>query len=182
MRIVLFGAPGVGKGTQAVKLRDQLEVPHLSTGDMLRAARAEGTPLGVEAGKFMDQGKLVGDALVLKIVEDRLAQPDCQEGFILDGFPRTEIQAKTLDRWLEQHGVPLNCVIKIAVDRDIILERLSQRGRTDDEAAVVAERLEQYERLTKPLIHYYAERGVMYEVDGVGTPNEVFQRLLSVCQ
>ncbi|MAT71830.1 MAG: adenylate kinase [Planctomycetaceae bacterium] len=182
MRIVLFGAPGVGKGTQAVRLCERLGVPHLSTGDMLRAARREGTPLGIEAGIYMDQGKLAPDALVLQIVEDRLEQPDCRQGFVLDGFPRTEPQAVALDEWLAEHGTPVDRVVQIVVAREVILERLSKRGRTDDDQDVIAKRLEQYERLTEPLIHYYTARGVMHAVDGLGTPDEVFERLVALCQ
>ncbi|MCA9236403.1 MAG: adenylate kinase [Planctomycetales bacterium] len=180
MRTVLFGAPGVGKGTQAVRLSHLLKVPHLSTGDMLRVARAEGTPLGIDAGGYMDQGKLVPDALVLKIVEDRLQQDDCRRGFILDGFPRTEHQAVTLDEWLAANDAPLDRVIQIVVDKELILQRLSKRGRTDDDAAVIARRLEQYDQLTRPLIHYYSEHGIMCAVDGVGTPDEVFDRLAAL--
>ena len=182
MRIVLFGAPGVGKGTQAVRLCKHFASPHLSTGDMLRSARTAGTPDGIEAGVHMDDGRLVPDALVLRVVEQRLQQPDCQEGFILDGFPRTEPQAETLDRWLEKQGRPLACVVQIAVDRDMILERLSKRGRSDDDQRVIARRLDQYEQLTRPLVNYYNQRGLMRYVDGIGSPDEVFERLLKECR
>ena len=182
MRIVLFGAPGVGKGTQAVRLSQHLQVPHLSTGDMLRAARAAGTPDGVEAGVHMDEGRLVGDALVLRIVEQRLDQGDCGKGFILDGFPRTEPQAETLDDWLEEHGTPLKAVVQIVVGREVILERLSKRGRTDDDGRVVARRLDQYELITRPLVEYYEQRGLMRYVDGIGTPDQVFERMLAECR
>ncbi|MBX3425880.1 MAG: adenylate kinase [Pirellulales bacterium] len=181
MRIVLFGAPGVGKGTQAVRLSQRLSVPHLSTGDMLRTARAEGTADGVEAGAHMDEGRLVPDALVLRIVEARLAHGDCGGGFILDGFPRTEPQAETLDEWLADQGLPLDGVVQIVVGKEVILERLSLRGRSDDDVRVIERRLDQYEQLTRPLIEYYEHRGIMRYVDGIGTPDEVFQRLLREC-
>lgn len=127
MNIVLLGAPGAGKGTQAEKIIEEYGVAHISTGDILRKAVAEGTPLGVEAKRYMDAGELVPDAVVIGLVKSRLAEPDTQTGFILDGFPRTEAQAEALDRELSEIGRPLDIALNIDVDRDVIVNRLTAR-------------------------------------------------------
>jgi adenylate kinase len=177
MRIVFLGPPGCGKGTQAQRLKDELGVVHLSTGDMLREARADGTPLGIQAAKFAEAGKLVPDDVVLGIVMDRLAQKDCLSGCLFDGFPRTLAQAEALDTVLAERQMPLDLVLAFEVPDEQIFERLSSRGRTDDRPETVRERLQQYQELTAPLLVYYARRGVLRSIDGLGTMDEVYARV-----
>jgi adenylate kinase len=178
MRIVLIGPPGAGKGTQAAKLIERLQIPHLSTGDMLREAIRHGTELGERAAPYMKAGQLVPDELVHQLVLDRISQPDCQGGYLLDGFPRTAAQAKMLDQLLDECGQSLDVAIKINVDREILLDRLAGRGRHDDDALIVAQRLQQYEELTEPMAAYYRSRGKLREIDGIGTKEEVFDRIM----
>lgn len=178
MRIVFIGPPGAGKGTQSVRLAEKLQVPHLSTGDLLRAAVRQATPIGKQAEEFMQTGRLVPDDLVREILVARVEESDCKAGYILDGFPRTEFQAETLDEMLAEHGKPLNLAIEIRVEELVLLARLSDRGRDDDQQDVIKKRLQQYNDLTRPLLEYYQQRNVLHVIDGHGTPDEVFDRIV----
>jgi len=180
-RILLLGAPGAGKGTQAALLIERLGVPHVSTGDMLRAAVAEGSEVGLEAKAIMDAGKLVSDEIVIAIAEERLGQPDALQGFILDGFPRTLAQAEALDATLEKLGTPLECCLAVTVDTEAVVQRLLKRaeieGRADDNEETIRKRMRVYDEQTAPLLRYYGERGVLVEVDGMGSVEEVSKRI-----
>ena len=183
MRIVLLGAPGSGKGTQAARLKAELGVAHISTGDLLRAAVKAGTPLGLRAKAVMDGGHLVSDEIVLGMLEERLALPDTKGGFILDGYPRNLAQADALDRLLKRIGQPLDAVLKLNVpDADIVKRteiRFRAEGRVDDDPDTVRRRLQVYAEQTAPVADYYAQRGLLAEVDGVGAIEEIFARLLA---
>ena len=183
MRIVLLGAPGSGKGTQAARLKAELEIAHISTGDLLRAAVKAGTPLGLRAKAVMDAGQLVSDEIVLAMLEERLAALDTKGGFILDGYPRNLAQADALDQLLKRIGQPLDAVLKLNVpDADIIKRteiRFKAEGRADDNPDTVRRRLEVYAQQTAPVADYYAQRGLLAEVNGVGAIDEIFARLLA---
>lgn len=173
MRLVMLGPPGAGKGTQAFELSQILAIPQLSTGDMLRAAVAEGTAVGRHAAEIMAQGDLVPDPLVLEVIAERIAQPDARRGFILDGFPRTVGQAESLDKILNGHK--LNCVLELKVDERQLLHRILGRAkqalangeavRTDDNEDALGARLMAYVNQTKPLTDYYRARGLLRTVD-----------------
>lgn len=184
MRIVLLGAPGSGKGTQAALLMEKLELPHISTGDLLRTAVKNATPLGIKAKEAMDLGNLVSDDLMLGLIEERLGQDDAARGFLLDGYPRNVSQANSLDELLERIGQPVDEAIQIDVDSELIVERIAKRaaeeGRSDDTEEVVRNRLNVYEEQTAPVVSYYAEKGVLSRVLGVGSVEEVLQRILGV--
>lgn len=182
MRIVFLGPPGAGKGTQSARVADRFAVTHLSTGEMLREACRIQTPLGRRATEYMNSGRLVPDDLVHALVAERLAEPDCQRGYLLDGFPRTLTQAEGLDELLVEHGSGLDVVIDLEVSQEVLVDRLSGRGREDDSEEVVRERLRQYDKLTKPLTDYYRGRGILRAVDGVGTTDEVFARIVAEVQ
>ena len=181
MRLVLLGAPGSGKGTQAGRLKAELGVPHISTGDMLRAAVAAGTPLGVKAKAVMDAGQLVSDDILLGMLEERLAQDDARHGFILDGYPRNLAQASALDELLAKLGQPLDAVIKLEVPNEAIVERCELRfaaeGRADDNPDTVRRRLGIYADQTAPVADFYARRGKLQVVDGVGDLDQVTARV-----
>ncbi|MGD9721865.1 MAG: adenylate kinase [Pirellulales bacterium] len=177
MRIVFLGPPGVGKGTQASRLAKHLGIAHLSTGEMLRQAAAEQSPVGVQSQKYLLAGKLVPDEVMVDLVEERLKKPDCADGYLLDGFPRTLVQAQALDVMLARQGPPLSGVLDLQLDNEILMQRLMARGRADDRPDVIRERLAQYARQTAPLSDYYRGRGVLHAVDGGGTPDEVFERI-----
>ncbi|PWK86628.1 adenylate kinase [Fulvimonas soli] len=181
MRLVLLGAPGSGKGTQAARLKADLGVPHISTGDMLRAAVAAGTPLGLKAKAVMDAGQLVSDDILLGMLEERLAQPDAKAGFILDGYPRNLAQADALDHLLAKLGQPLDAVVKLEVPNDAIIGRCEIRfaaeGRADDNPETVRKRLGVYAEQTAPVADFYARRGKLQVVDGVGALDEVTARI-----
>lgn len=203
--IILIGAPGSGKGTQAKKLKDQLGYAHISTGDLLRAAVKEGSELGRAAKGFMDEGRLVPDELVIDLLREALEQPEAQAGFLLDGFPRTMPQAQALDA-----AVEIDLVLDLAVPFALIEERVTGRRmspsghvyhvrynppqvegvcdatgealyqRSDDTPAKVKERLDKFDSETRPVIAHYQAKGVVVQVDGVGDPEEVFTRIMAV--
>lgn len=180
-RLLLLGPPGAGKGTQAQRLVEELGVPQISTGDMLRAAVAADTPVGRQAKEAMDAGKLVSDEIVIGVAEERLRQPDAAEGFILDGFPRTVAQARALDALLERLGCKLERCVAIRVDTEELVQRLLRRaeieGRSDDNEEAIRTRMDEYEAKTAPLVAYYREQGVLAEVDGMGGVDEVAARI-----
>jgi adenylate kinase len=180
MRIVFLGPPGAGKGTQAVRVAQRLGIPHLSTGEMLREATRQQTMLGRRAAEQMNAGRLVPAELVEALVEERVGRPDCARGYVLDGFPRTVEQAEDFDRMLAVRDAGVDSTVYLVVPGDILLERLSGRGRSDDAEEVVRERLRQYDELTWPLVDHYRVLGVLREVDGLGTPDEVFERIMAV--
>lgn len=187
MRIVLLGAPGSGKGTQGKKLSAVFGVPKISTGDALRAAVAAGTELGRQAHPLMAAGKLVPDALVYGIVQERFGHADCKRGYILDGFPRNHAQAEALDRMLERIGQPpLGKALHLHVDDEEIVQRLHQRavqeGRADDKPETIRERIGVYNAQTRPLLDYYAAQGKLVTVDGVGELEDIYQRIVAALQ
>jgi adenylate kinase len=201
MRMILVGPPGAGKGTQAARLVDKLRIPHISSGDMLRAAVKEGTELGKQAAVLMKEGKLVPDDVVIGMILDRIARPDAANGFMLDGFPRTVPQAEALDAALTQAGVKLDAVVLIEVADELILERVTGRRndpktgtiyhmkydpppagvevvqRADDTEEACTKRLVKYHGETEPVLPFYERLGILKRVDGVGSLDEVTRRL-----
>ncbi|MBI5026984.1 MAG: adenylate kinase [Nitrospirae bacterium] len=208
MRLVLLGAPGAGKGTQAKKLIEKYGIPQISTGDILRKAVADGTPLGKEAKSYMDKGELVPDKVVIGLIEERLKQGDTKKGYILDGFPRNTAQAETLDRMLNDMGMPLDFALSVDVPKNDLLKRLTGRRtckncqqmyniyfspskkenvcdkcggelyqRDDDKEETIKKRLDVYESQTAPLINYYAKKGKLKSVMGVGSIEEIFRKV-----
>lgn len=180
-RLLLLGPPGAGKGTQAANLIKLLGIPQISTGDMLREAVASGTPLGLSAKAQMDAGQLVSDEIVIGIARDRLLKDDAKRGFILDGFPRTVVQAEALDELLEQSGVSLELCVSLTVDEEELVERLLKRaeieGRSDDNEATIRTRMSEYRAKTEPLTRYYDKKGTLREVNGLGLVHEVADRV-----
>jgi adenylate kinase len=201
MRMILIGPPGAGKGTQAARLVERFHIPHISTGEMLRAAVAEGTELGRAADGFMKAGQLVPDDVVIGMVIERIARPDCGAGFMLDGFPRTRPQAEALDAALAAAGVALDVVLLIEVPDDLILERITGRRsdpktgaiyhvkfnpppagvevmqRADDTEQAFGARLAKYHAETAPIVPFYEAKGLLRRVDGIGKPDEVTDRI-----
>ena len=179
MRLVLLGAPGSGKGTQAARLKEHLQVPHISTGDLLRAEVAAGSPLGLEAKEVMARGELVSDAILLGMLEDRFSRPDTANGFILDGYPRNLAQADAL---LKRIGQPMDAAVQLDVATELLVERIAGRaaaeGRADDSPESVRTRLNVYDSQTAPVIEFYRTHGQLTVVDGVGTLDEVFTRII----
>ncbi|MGY0560035.1 adenylate kinase [Luteimonas sp. A277] len=183
MRLVLLGAPGSGKGTQAARLKEQLGVPHISTGDLLRAEVAAGSTLGLQAKEVMARGDLVSDDILLGMLEDRLAREDVRNGFILDGYPRNLAQAAALGDLLERLGQPFDAAVQLEVDNELLIDRLAGRakaeGRSDDNPESVRKRLTVYDEQTAPVIEFYREHGQLTVVDGVGGLDEVFDRIMA---
>ena len=202
MYLVFLGAPGAGKGTQATRVCEKYNIPHISTGDILRANIKQGTPLGVEAKKFIDKGLLVPDEVVIGLVKERLGEEDCKKGFLLDGFPRTLEQAEALGKFAK-----ITHVINIQVDEDLVVKRIAGRRmckcgesyhiswydndtcqkcgeklyqRDDDKEETVKSRLEVYKKQTAPLIEYYKQSGVLYDVDGAQEMNKVFEDIVRI--
>lgn len=180
-RLLLLGPPGAGKGTQAQLLVERLGIPQISTGDMLREAVAAGSEVGKRAKAFMDAGKLVPDEVVIGVAEQRLGQADANKGFILDGFPRTSAQADALDRMLPRLGCTLERCIVLLADEEELVKRLLKRarieGRSDDNEQVIRTRMQVYKDSTAPLIAYYRGRGVLEELDGEGSIEQVSKRI-----
>ena len=175
-RLVILGKQGAGKGTQCALLVNHYDIPHISTGDMLRAAVAEGTELGLKAKQIMDAGDLVSDEIILGIVEERLAHRDTEKGFLLDGFPRTDMQAQALTEMLAPAGIEV--AIDIEVPDEVVTERMIARGRDDDTPEAIQRRLELYRAETAPLLNFYSEQNVLVSVDGLGSEEEVQDRII----
>ncbi|HWU88130.1 MAG TPA: adenylate kinase [Kofleriaceae bacterium] len=206
MRMILVGPPGAGKGTQAGRLVDTYRIPHISSGDMLRAAVKEGTQLGQEADRYMKTGKLVPDEVVIGMILERIAKPDCAQGFMLDGFPRTRPQAEALDRAMREARVELDAVVLIEVPDALLEERAVGRRsdpetgaiyhlkynppppeivgrlvhRKDDTVEAVTMRVQKYHSETAPIIPFYLAKGILKRVDGVGDPDAITQRISAV--
>jgi len=211
VRLILLGAPGAGKGTQAKKLIEKYGIPQISTGDILRKAVADGTPLGKEAKSYMDKGELVPDSVVIGLVKERLAQDDCKKGYILDGFPRNTAQAEALDKVLNDMGMPLDSALSVDVPKDDLMKRLTGRRtcrkcqqmyniyfstsnkegicdkcggelyqRDDDREDTIKKRLDVYEAQTAPLIDYYSKKGILKTVQGIGSIDEIFNKVCAV--
>ncbi|ACA53909.1 adenylate kinase [Clostridium botulinum] len=211
MRVILLGPPGAGKGTQAKLISEKFSIPHISTGDIFRANIKEKTPLGIEAKRYMDNGQLVPDEVTIGIVKDRLTKDDCDNGFLLDGFPRTVAQAEALDEFLKGINKELDVALLIKVPEEFILERMTGRRvctscgasyhirfnppkiegkcdicdneliqRKDDTEATVKERLEVYSKQTYPLINYYKDNGIISEVNGTESIDEVFGNISNI--
>nr|WP_220486320.1 MULTISPECIES: adenylate kinase [unclassified Tessaracoccus] len=176
-----MGAPGAGKGTQATALADRYGVPAISTGDIFRFNIKNQTPLGIKVKEIIDAGEYVPDDMTEQIVADRLAQPDCEPGFLLDGFPRTMHQVYFLDRYLSEQGQQLDAVVSLHVEPEALVERLLARaakeGRADDNADTIRRRMEVYAGQTAPLLFHYESKGLLVDIEGTGTVEEVQQRM-----
>jgi adenylate kinase len=181
MRLIMMGPPGAGKGTQAKYIADHFGIPAISTGDIFRANVSKGTPLGIEAAKYMDAGDYVPDEVTNLMVRDRIDEEDANPGFLLDGYPRTLAQVEELDGMIKHTGHALDAVVVLTVDQDEVVERLLQRaetdGRADDTADVIRRRQEIYGEETAPLIDVYRNRGILIEVDGMGEVDDVTSRI-----
>ena len=177
IRIILLGPPGAGKGTQAVKIAEHFGIPAISTGEIFRKNMSENTPLGVEAKKYVERGEYVPDSVTNPMVADRVAQPDCENGFLLDGYPRTIEQAEVLKGILAEKGQSLDFVLEIQADDEEVIKRMLNRAkeqnRPDDNEEVIRERMKIYHELTSPLTQYYQEEGLLVQVDGTGSIEEV---------
>ena len=186
MRLVLLGAPGSGKGTQAARLKDHLQVPHISTGDLLRAEVAAGSKLGLEAKEIMAAGQLVSDEILLGMLEDRFSRADTANGFILDGYPRNLAQADALDRLLTRIGQPMSRAVQLEVPTEMLVERIAGRakaeGRADDSPESVRTRLQIYNDLTAPVVEFYRQHGQLTVIDGVGSLDDVFNRIVEALE
>ncbi|MDO4558082.1 MAG: adenylate kinase [Planctomycetia bacterium] len=180
MRIIFIGPPGAGKGTQAERIIARYGLAHLSTGDMLRAARDAGTAVGLRANEFMSRGELVPDDVIIGVIAERLTKDDCQNGYLLDGFPRTVPQAEALDEMLGKMGVKLDAVVELAVPEDELFRRLAGRGRADDNPEVIRQRLVAYRNQTAPLLEYYGKQNLLRPVDGLGTIDEIAARVTAI--
>src|SRR5262245_47534460 len=182
MRLVLLGPPGAGKGTQALRLIEHLHIPHISTGEMLRQAIEKDTPTGRQARQYIDSGRLVPSEVMIELVLQRLDQPDCAAGFLLDGFPRTVPQASGLDAYLSLRARPLDTVLEMQVDEEELTRRLVARARGDDLPEVIRQRMVAYRQQTMPVSDYYRRHGLLRSIDALGTPLEVFSRLLKAIE
>jgi adenylate kinase len=213
LRVVLLGPPGAGKGTQAKLLREKFEACQVSTGDILRKAVADQSPLGKEASAYIRRGDLVPDGVIVKLVAERLKEKDCAQGFILDGFPRTISQAQSLEEILQKMGLGLQAVLLVQVPNRIIVERLAGRRtckdcgalyhlkfnpsasesvcdrcggellqRDDDREETISARLKVYDKQTAPLVDYYRQRGILREIDGVGSVDDIRNRLIKALE
>ena len=192
MRMILLGPPGAGKGTQSVRIAERYAIPQLSTGDMLRAAVAAQTAVGLKAKAAMDAGALVSDEIVVGIVADRIEEPDAANGFILDGFPRTVAQAEALDAMLKGKGQPLDIVLEFVVDEGILLDRIATRAREteargepvrkDDNPEVFKTRLEAYKEQTAPLSDHFKGTGLLHQVDGMMPIDAVTQEVFAILE
>jgi adenylate kinase len=182
MMLVFIGPPGAGKGTQAKRLIEHLGLAHLSTGELLREAKAAGSPLGQLAMQYMEQGRLVPDDLVLKMVDEKLREPKYSNGCLFDGFPRTLHQAREFDAALARRGTPLDLALELRADEAELARRMLQRasteGRADDNPQTIAHRMEVYRQQTAPLIDYYRFQGILKVIDALGTPDDVFDRIV----
>ncbi|MCL2482769.1 MAG: adenylate kinase [Propionibacteriaceae bacterium] len=183
MRMLIMGPPGSGKGTQGKKVAADFGIPVVSTGAIFRANVANQTELGQVVSKIMEAGELVPDSVTVQLVADRLAQPDTAPGFLLDGFPRTVAQAESLDQILDTLDVSLDAVVRLIVDSEVLVQRMLKRaeieGRADDNEETIRRRFEVYLAETKPLLSLYEEQGILVEVDGMGTVEEVHDRILA---
>jgi adenylate kinase len=177
MRMVFIGPPGAGKGTQAERLIEKYSIAHLSTGDMLRAARDAGTDVGKKANEYMSAGQLVPDEIIVAIIGERLQQDDCSAGFLLDGFPRTIAQAEALGPMLAEADTPLDVVLELRVDEDELFDRLAGRGRADDTPEVIRQRLVAYREQTEPLLKFYKDQSLLKSIDGTGSIEDIFGRI-----
>lgn len=213
MRLIFLGPPGAGKGTQAKMLIERYGIPQISTGDILRAAVKEGTPMGKKAKEFMEAGKLVTDDIVIGIMQDRLKEKDCEKGFILDGFPRTVAQAEALDNMLKELNMPLDKVLALTVPDEELLKRLTGRRtckscgqmyhvffdppkkegicdkcgcelyqRADDNEETIKNRLSVYHSQTSPLLEYYNKKGLLREIEGTSSPENIFKEIIAVLE
>ena len=181
MNVLLLGPQGAGKGTQAKRIAADYGLPHIATGEMLRDAMAAGTPLGREVKPIYDSGGLVPDDLMIELIRERLSQPDAEDGFVLDGFPRTFVQAEALDAMLRDIGRPLSLVLELQVPDEVAIERLGRRaeleGRADDTPEAIRRRLALYHEETEPLIEYYRSRGNVVGIHGDRDENSVFAEI-----
>ena len=181
MFILLLGAPGSGKGTQGKLLADRLGLPKITTGDLLRAAIKDGTPLGIEAKKYYDKGELVPDSVVLGLIKEELAKPEAKDGAVLDGFPRTLRQGELVDKTLAERSQRLNHILLLDVDEAVLLQRMAARsakeGRSDDTPAAIKTRLDVYRSDTAPLIAHYSQRGNVHRVPGTGTVEQIAEEI-----
>ena len=183
MRLIIMGPPGAGKGTQAKFIAEHFKIPAISTGDIFRANVSQGTPLGVEAKRFMDAGEYVPDEVTNLMVRNRIDEPDAEPGFLLDGYPRTLAQVEELDGMIKHTGHALDASVVLTVDQDEIVARLLHRaqveGRTDDTEDVVRRRQQVYGEQTEPLIGVYKKRGIVHEINGMGAVEEVTKRIFT---
>jgi adenylate kinase len=186
VRLVLLGAPGAGKGTQAEVISKHFSIPHISTGDIMRKAVAEGTELGKKIKSIMDSGALVPDALVIDVIRARFAKPDCANGFLLDGFPRTTAQVEALDNMLKEQGAPLTHIIELDVPEAVLVERLIGRGkasgRSDDTKEVIEARLKVYHEQTAPVANFYSKTNRLTKISGVASVESISNDIKSILE
>ena len=184
MILLIMGPPGVGKGTQANRIKDQLQILHLSTGDILRTEVEAKSAIGMDAKLYMDFGRLVPDHILIEIVKERISRPDCENGYLLDGFPRTPPQAEGLEEMMHSIGHDLECALSLTADEDELVDRLVKRGeksgRSDDTPEVIRNRQKIYWEQTAPLLDFYRGKGILKEVDGLGEIPEITERILNV--